>query len=58
MAGSNQITVVAFQPVQLALASFLQKNQMLQNVFSYICNADPLLISTGFLKYPLEKNFS
>ena len=31
---SNQITVVAFQPVQLAQASFLQKkNQMLQNVF-------------------------
>ena len=28
----NQITVVAFQPVQLAQASFLQKNQMLQNV--------------------------
>ena len=26
--GSNQITVVAFQPVQLAQASFLQKNQM------------------------------
>ena len=30
---SNQITVVAFQSVQLAQASFLQKNQMLQNVF-------------------------
>ena len=30
---SNQITVVAFQPVQLAQASFLQKNQMLQNIF-------------------------
>ena len=30
---SNQITVVAFQPVQLAQASFLQKNQTLQNVF-------------------------
>ena len=33
MAPSNQITVVAFQPVQLAQASFLQKNQMLQNGF-------------------------
>ena len=31
--GCNQITVVAFQPVQLAQASFLQKNQMLQNGF-------------------------
>ena len=30
---SNQITVVAFQPVQLAQASFLQKNPTLQNVF-------------------------
>ena len=30
---SNQITVVAFQPVQLTQASFLQKNQTLQNVF-------------------------
>ena len=30
---SNQITVVAFQSVQLAQTSFLQKNQMLQNVF-------------------------
>ena len=30
---SNQITVVAFQPVQLAQASFLQKNQMLRNIF-------------------------
>ena len=30
---SNQVTVVAFQPVQLAQASFLQKNQTLQNVF-------------------------
>ena len=29
----NQITVVAFQSVQSAHASFLQKNQMLQNVF-------------------------
>ena len=29
----NQIMVVAFQPAQLAQASFLQKNQMLQNVF-------------------------
>ena len=31
--GSNQVAVVAFQPVQLAQASFLQKNQMLQNLF-------------------------
>ena len=30
---SNQITVVAFQSVQLAQASFLQKNQTLQNRF-------------------------
>ena len=30
---SNQITVVAFQSVQLAQASFLQKNQTLHNVF-------------------------
>ena len=30
---SNQITVVVFQTVQLAQASFLQKNQVLQNVF-------------------------
>ena len=30
---SNQITVVAFQPVQFAQASFLHKNQTLQNVF-------------------------
>ena len=33
MSDSNQITVVAFQPVQLAQASFLLKNQTLQNVF-------------------------
>ena len=33
LAESNQIMVVAFQSVQLAQASFLQKNQMLQNVF-------------------------
>ena len=32
-AQGNQITVVAFQPVQLGQASFLQKNQTLQNVF-------------------------
>ena len=36
----NQITVVAFQPVQLAQASFLQKNQTLQNLFFDICNAE------------------
>ena len=30
---SNQITVVAFQSVQLAQASFLQKTKTLQNVF-------------------------
>ena len=30
---SNQITVVLFQPVQLAQALFLQKNQTLQNGF-------------------------
>ena len=30
---SNQVTVVAFQPVQLTQASFLQKNQTLQNHF-------------------------
>ena len=36
----NQITVVAFQPVQLAQAWFLQKNQMLQNVFFDICNTE------------------
>ena len=36
----NQIMVVAFQPVQLAKASFLQKNQTLQNVFFDICNAE------------------
>ena len=29
---SNQITIVAFQPVQLAQASFLSKKQTLQNV--------------------------
>jgi len=29
----NQITVVAYQPVQLAQASFLQKYQMLKIVF-------------------------
>ena len=29
----NQITVVAFQSIQLAQASFLQKNQTLQNIF-------------------------
>jgi hypothetical protein len=31
--GSNQIIVVAFNVPQLTQASFLQKNQMLQNVF-------------------------
>ena len=30
---SNQITVVAFQSVQLTQALFLQKNQTLQNIF-------------------------
>ena len=29
-------TVVTFQPVQLTQASFLEKNQMLQNVFWYL----------------------
>ena len=31
---------MAFQPVQLEQASFLQKNQSLQNVFYDICNAE------------------
>ena len=30
---TDQITLLAFQPVQLAQASFLQKNETLQNVF-------------------------
>ena len=33
---SNQIRVVAFNVAQLTQASFLQKNQMLQNVFWYL----------------------
>ena len=37
---SNQIMVVAFQPVQLAQTTFLQKNQPLQNVSFNICNAE------------------
>ena len=32
--------VVAFNVPQLTQASFLQKNQMLQNVFFDICNAE------------------
>ena len=36
---SNQIRVVALNVPQLTQASFLQKNQMLQNVVFYICNA-------------------
>ena len=42
---SNQIRVVAFQSVQLAQASFLQKNQMLQNVFFDICNAEIVVLA-------------
>ena len=33
LGGSNQIRVVAFNESQLTQASFLQKNQTLQNVF-------------------------
>ena len=33
LGGSNQIRVVAFNVPQLTQASFLQKNQTLQNVF-------------------------
>ena len=35
VAKGNQITVVAFQSVQLAQALFLQKNQTLQNNIFY-----------------------
>ena len=37
---SNQITVVAFQPVQLAQASFLQKKSNIAKCFFDICNAE------------------
>ena len=38
---ANQIRVVAFNVLQLTQASFLQKNQTLQNVFLIcICNAE------------------
>ena len=36
----NQIYLVMFRPTQLRQASLLQKNQMLQNVFFDICNAE------------------
>ena len=36
----NQIYLVTLRPTQLTQASFLQKNQTLQNVFFYICNAE------------------
>ena len=39
----NQIMVVAFQPVQMAQASFLQKNQTMQNVFLSIFSAQTRL---------------
>ena len=32
-AGINQIYIVMLRPTQLTQASFLQKNQMLQNIF-------------------------
>ena len=39
---SNQIYIMTLRPRQLTQASFLQKNQTLQNVFIffYICNAE------------------
>jgi hypothetical protein len=37
---SNQIYLVTFTNTQLTQASFLQKNQTLQNVFFDICNDD------------------
>ena len=37
---SNQIFLVTLRPRQLTQASFLQKNQTLQNVFFYICTAE------------------
>ena len=37
---SNQITVVTFQPVQLAQASFLQKKSNVAKCFFDICNAE------------------
>ena len=37
---SNQITVVAFQPVQLAQASFLQKKSNVAKWFFGIFNAE------------------
>ena len=36
----NQITVMAFQPVQLAQASFLQKKSNVAKWFFDICNAE------------------
>ena len=53
---SNQITVVAFQPVQLAQGSFLPKNQTLQNAF-FICNADtgiPRLARFQLVRSPVQ----
>ena len=45
----NQITVVAFQSVQLAQASFLQNNQTLQNFFFDICNAESWLFHSSII---------
>ena len=37
---TNQVTVVAFQPVQLTQASFLQKKSNVAKSFFDICNAE------------------
>ena len=40
MPHSNQIYLMTLRSRQLTQASFLQKNQTLQNVFFYICNGE------------------
>ena len=40
LCNSNQIYLVTLRPTQMTQASFLQKNQLLQNGFFYIFNAE------------------
>ena len=51
----NQITVVVFQPVQLAQASFLQKKSNVVKCFFDICNAEMaqslIACKSAFKKY-------
>ena len=56
--GSNQIYLLTLTYGQLTQASFLQKNQMLQNVFFfYISNAEQKLFNIEVIKKCILQKF-